>query len=46
MPKAVTVRPLRRGKFTGEEFDRIAREHGARPLTAAEKRSVGRFAGG
>lgn len=44
-PKAVTIRPLKRGAFTVEEFDRIASERGARALTAGEKRSLARFAG-
>jgi hypothetical protein len=43
-PKTVTIRPLERGDLTAEEFDRVAREHGARPLTGAEKRSLARIA--
>ncbi len=43
-PKAVTIRPLKRGDLTAGEFDRIARAHGARALTAAEKRTLGKFA--
>ena len=42
-PKVVTIRALKPDKFTEEQFDRIAREHGARALTAAEKRSFGRL---
>lgn len=44
-PKVVTILPLKRADFTAQEFDRIALEHGARALTAAEKRSLRRFAG-
>ena len=44
-PKAVTIRPPKRGALTEQEFDRITLEHGARALTAAEKRIFGRFAG-
>ena len=43
-PKVVTIRALKRDDFTAEEFDRMAREHGARALTVAEKRSFGRLA--
>ncbi len=39
-PKTVTIRPLKRGEFTAQEFDAIALAHGARPLTAAEKRNL------
>ena len=44
-PKAVTIRPLKRGGFTEKEFDAIALAHGARPLTAAERRNLPRIAG-
>ncbi|MEO7317922.1 MAG: hypothetical protein ABIZ56_02925 [Chthoniobacteraceae bacterium] len=40
----MTLRPLKAGDFAAEEFDRIAREHGARALTAAEKRTFERVA--
>ena len=43
-PRAVTLRPLKTGDFTAEEFDQIAREHGARALTASEKRTFERIA--
>ena len=43
-PKTVTIRPLKRGKFTAQEFDGIALAHGARALTAAEKRNLPRIA--
>ena len=43
-PKIVTIRALKPDDFTAEEFDRIAREHGERALTAEEKRSLGRLA--
>lgn len=45
-PKTVTVtiRPLKRGKFTAQEFDAIAMAHGARALTVAEKRNLPRIA--
>jgi hypothetical protein len=39
-PKTVTIRPLKRGNFTAQEFDAMALAHGARPLTATEKRSL------
>ena len=39
----MTVRPLKPGDFTADEFDRIAADHGARELTAAEKRTVARI---
>ena len=44
-PKTVTIRPLKRGALTAGEFDRIALEYGARALTVAEKRSLGRIVG-
>ena len=44
-PKTVTSRPLKRGKFTAQEFDGIALAHGARSLTAAEKRNLPSVAG-
>ena len=44
-PKTVTIRPLKRGKFTAQEFDGMALAHGARALTAAEKRNLLRIAG-
>jgi hypothetical protein len=36
----VTIRPLKRGEFTAQEFDGMALAHGARALTAAEKRTL------
>ena len=39
-PKTVTIRPLKRAEFTALEFDAIALAHGARALTAAEKRNL------
>jgi hypothetical protein len=39
-PKTVTIRPLKRGEFTAQEFDGMALAHGARALTAAEKRTL------
>ena len=44
-PKTVKIRPLKRGKFTAQEFDGIALAHGARALTAAEKRKLPIIAG-
>ena len=44
-PKTVTVRPLKRAKFTAQAFDATALAHGARTLTAAEKRSLPGIAG-
>ena len=38
--KTVTIRPLKRGEFTAQEFDGMALALGARALTAAEKRSL------
>jgi len=44
-PRTVKIRPLKRGKFTAQEFDAIALAHGARALTAAEKRNLPGVAG-
>ncbi len=44
-PTTVTIRPLKRGALTHGEFDRIALEHRARALTAAEKLSLRRITG-
>jgi hypothetical protein len=43
-PKVVTIRALKPDDFTAEQFDRLASEHGARALTAAEKRIFRRLA--
>ena len=39
-PKTVTIRPLKRGEFTAQEFEGMALAHGARALTAAEKHTL------
>ena len=42
-PKIVTMRPSK-GTLTAAEFDAIAVKHGARPLTAEERKQFRRFA--
>lgn len=43
-PRAVTIRPLKRAALTAKQFDEVALAHGARPLTASEKRTLIRAA--